>query len=75
MKPETGRRLTIEESAIPVWELAQFLRNTEEKLDPTGSGEWDDLPFEEREFYRDVILDLLEARDLIERAWRSNSSS
>jgi hypothetical protein len=42
-----------------------------EKLDPTGSGDWERLPDGEQEFYRDVILEVLEAPDLIERALKS----
>ena len=59
--------------AEPSWALARFLRETMEKLDPTGSGDWDDLPFSEREFYREVILDVIEARNLIEQAWKSHN--
>lgn len=73
MTEETGRRLTKEGESAPDWELARFLRNTMEKLDPTGSGDWDTLPYAEREFYRDVILDVCEARSLIERVWMSHN--
>ncbi len=78
---DDGARRAVADSGCPTWgarnlspdeavsALAKIMRDTMEMYDPTGAVEWDKLSPEDRGFYRDVVLTLLDMRPLIEKAW------
>ena len=46
------------------WRLARFLYETMEHLDPSDGREWRELSDNERSYYRDVIMALLDMEGL-----------
>ena len=68
MRPDiaTGRRAYPPRSRVEaIWFLAQRVRDTMERFDPTGSPRWDQLTQDDREFYFDVVTVVLEAEEAI----------
>ena len=61
--PETGRRTN--QTGEAAMRLAQRFRDMMEYLDPTGSGEWGELSRADQEFYRDVVLAVLDDEELV----------
>lgn len=67
---EALRRMTM----VPAVEtLAKRLHFMSEKLDPTEDPDWDEMTERRRRFWRLLVEDLLDCRELIEQAWREEA--